>query len=121
MRGGVDHRPALAFGGGIGHAGDVCGAVTAGAIAIGLLCGDRIPDLQEAKLRARELALPFYRDFEAEFGQVDCRSLIDLDISTDEGFARYRESTLKTDRCTRYVKYAVDRLWSVHEELKCDR
>ena len=118
MNGGVDHRPALALGGGIGHAGDVCGAVSAGAIAVGLLCGDHIADLQEAKLRSRQLVLPFYRDFAAEFGHVDCRSLIDLDISSEEGFRVYLESNLKKERCTRYVTYAVYRLLPLLDEVK---
>jgi len=114
---GVDARPALVFGGGIGHAGDVCGAVSGGAIAVGQMVGDHVAELESAKVRARQLALPFYRDFEREFGHVDCRSLIDLDISTDEGFQRFKQSNLKERLCSRLVSFAVQRLLPLREQV----
>ena len=117
VRGGVDPRPALAFGGGIGHAGDACGVVTGGALAVGLLVGDHIADLQEQKLRTRQLVLPYYRDFAAAFGDVDCRALTDFDISTEEGFAQFTESTLKEDLCSNLLLFAVERLLPLREQV----
>ena len=117
MRGGIDPRPAFALGGGIGHAGDACGAITGGAIAIGLLVGDHVTDVPQAKNEARDLALAFYRDFQAQFGTVDCRPLIGLDISTDEGFQAFRASDRKEQVCTRVVTYAVRRLLPLADEF----
>lgn len=114
----MDARPALALGGGIGHAGDVCGAVNGAAVAIGQLVADHEPDLQAAKLLARQLALAYYRDFEARFGAVDCRSLIGIDISTEEGFQQYMTGTLKPERCNALVIYAVQRLLPLAEEVR---
>ncbi|MHB1134733.1 MAG: C-GCAxxG-C-C family protein [Chloroflexota bacterium] len=117
VRGGIDPRPALALGGGIGHAGDVCGAVTGGAIAIGLLVGDHVADVQQAKNKAKELALPYYRDFQAQFGTVDCCPLIGIDISTDEGFQTYKASDRKEKVCSGAVNYAVRRLLPLAEQF----
>jgi C_GCAxxG_C_C family probable redox protein len=110
VQGGVDPRPALALGGGVGGAGDVCGAVLGGSIAVGELVGDRVADLPRAKDVARDLVLPFYREFLAQFGSVDCRPLSGFDLSTNEGFAAYKASTAKDERCRKLVTYAVRRL-----------
>ena len=116
MKGGVDPRPAFALGGGVGNAGDVCGAVLGGAVAVGELVGDHVADVQKAKDRARELVLPFYRDFQAQFGSVDCRPLSGFDLSTEEGFQAYKSSTAKDERCRKLVVYAVRRLLPLAEE-----
>ncbi|MCL5109947.1 MAG: C-GCAxxG-C-C family protein [Chloroflexi bacterium] len=117
MKGGVDPRPAFALGGGVGHAGDVCGAILGGAVAVGELVGDHVADVRQAKDKARELVLPFYRDFQAEFGDVDCRPLSGFDLSTAEGFQAYRASTAKDERCRRFVIYAVRRLLPLVEQV----
>lgn len=117
MKGGIDPRPALALGGGVGGAGDVCGVVLGGAIAVGELVGDRVADVQKAKDLARDLVLPFYRDFQTEFGNVDCRPLSGFDLSTNEGFAAYKASTAKDERCRKLVIYTVRRLLPLAEQV----
>lgn len=113
VSGGIDHRPALALGGGLSRAGDVCGVITGGAVAIGLLVGDHIFDFRPAKRRAYELTRPFYRDFVAQFGHADCLSLIGMELDSEEGRRAFEESGLREVRCTRFVAFAVRRLLPV--------
>lgn len=118
VAGGVDPRAGLALGGGIGCAGDACGILTGGAVAIGLLVGDHVADLERAKALSRELALSYYRDFVKEFGHADCLSLTDIDMSTEEGRQLYKTSGCKDNRCTKYLAYAVRRLMPIRDEVK---
>lgn len=84
---------------------------------MGELVGDRVDDLQKAKDRARELVLPFYRDFKAQFGSVDCRPLSGFDLSTEEGYQAFRSSTAKDERCRGLVAYAVRRLLPLADQV----
>lgn len=113
---GVDPRPALAFGGGVGSGGDACGAVSGAAMAIGQFVGDHITDdVEKAKAKARELALAYRKDFEAEFGTVNCTPLCGFDHSTPEGRAAHKASDAKERVCTRLVVFAVKRLLPLAE------
>jgi C_GCAxxG_C_C family probable redox protein len=108
---GVDARPALALGGGVCSGTDVCGAVSGGAVAIGQFVGDHVTgDVEAAKAKARELALPYRKDFEAKFGHDDCLSLTGHDHGTAEGRAAAKASGDKDRVCVHLVVYAVRRL-----------
>jgi hypothetical protein len=80
--------------------------------------GDCEPDLQAAKLLARQLALSYYQDFAAQFGSVDCRALIGMEIASDEGLQTYMSGTIKPERCNPIVTYAVRRLLPLAEEVR---
>lgn len=118
VKGGVDPRPGLALGGGIGCAGDACGILIGGAVALGLLVGDHEADLEKAKAQSRELALAYYRDFVKEFGHADCLSLTDIDMSTEEGRRLYKTSGCKDNRCAKYLAYAVRRLMPIRDVVR---
>ena len=98
------------FGGGVGLTReDICGAVSGGVAAIGLVHGRRNPPEGERE-RAYEVTRDFVCRFRAKFGATVCRELIgDLP----------RESTPEADkkrgeRCLRYslnaAKMCVDTL-----------
>lgn len=61
------------FGGGLGYAGCICGALTGSTAVLGLLAGRT--DCQEDRLRAYKLAKEFHDRFEGNFGATCCRSL----------------------------------------------
>ncbi len=117
MSTGVDARPALALGGGIGHAGDVCGAVLGGAVAVGQLVGDHISAVDPAKTRARQIVFRYYQDFKAHFEETDCPALTGYDLTTEDGFQAFKASDCKDRLCSKFVTYAVRRLLPVYEEV----
>jgi len=81
---------ASAFGGGIGNTGAVCGAVVGAVMAIGLK--KERGDTMEDWLRIAALAQEFRRRFEAEMGDIRCRELTGLDLTTEEGMKQAMNS-----------------------------
>ena len=83
-------RIASAFAGGIGNTGAVCGAVVGAVMAIGLKQGRA--DTIEAALRNLAVTREFRRRFEAEMGDISCRELTGVDLSTEEGVKQFMDS-----------------------------
>ena len=107
---GIDSGPALGMGGGIGHTGDACGVIVGGAIAIGELVKERVPDHVEAKNTAVELAGQYYDAFKDKFGVVECINLIQMPIRTKEETEAYKASGKRQTHCEKYLEFAVDYL-----------
>jgi len=78
-------RVATAFGGGMGHRGDTCGAVTGALMAIGLKHGRVRAEDREIRDLAYSLVNRFAEEFEARHGSIVCRELLGFDLSTPEG------------------------------------
>ena len=101
-------RAATGFGGGVGHTGGACGAVSGAVLVIGLSAGSTGPGEKEAKDRTYALIREFIARFTRRNGTVSCTGLLGCDLSTDEGFARAREQNLARTLCPRYVRDAVE-------------
>ncbi len=110
---GVILRAATGFGGGVGHTGGACGAISGAVLVIGLLFGSTGPDEKEAKDRTYALTREFIARFVRKNGTGSCPGLLGCDISTDEGLARAREQNLTRTLCPCYVKDAVEILEEV--------
>ena len=81
---------ASGFAGGIGNTGAVCGAVVGGVMAIGLKLG-RAATVEEM-LQNLGVAREFRRRFEDEMGEIGCRELTGLDLTTEEGVTELMNS-----------------------------
>ncbi|MBE0531725.1 MAG: C_GCAxxG_C_C family protein [Rhodospirillales bacterium] len=107
---GIDEKTAIGagrpFAGGIGHQGNVCGALIAGAIALGFATGARAEpsNRQTAYKRTREL----FRLFSERHGNVECRLLIGIDPSTPEGEHEVHTRNIHHTHCTAFVRSAVE-------------
>ncbi|MBD3335143.1 MAG: hypothetical protein GF355_06470, partial [Candidatus Eisenbacteria bacterium] len=88
---------ATGFAGGIGNTGAVCGAVVGAVMAIGLKLGRA--DTMEGMLQNLSVAGELRRRFEAEMGDIGCRELTGLDLSTEEGVAQAMESDMSQRVC----------------------
>lgn len=106
-------RAATGFGGGVAHTNGMCGAVSGGVLAIGLLFGSTGPDEKEAKDLTYDLTREFLARFVEKNGTVSCTELLGCNLSTGEGLARAREENLTRTLCPRYVKDAVEILEEV--------
>ena len=73
-------RTATGFGGGIGHAGCVCGALAASVMVIGLLKGRTSAD--ESRVEAYNLSGEFHQRFQEKFGATCCRVLNQHEFET---------------------------------------
>lgn len=107
---GVDRSLALKitspFGGGIARTGATCGAVTGALMALGLKFGFSEADPQ-AKDRVYALAREYLRRFQEQYGAVDCRILIDADLSTPEGLQKARELDVFRTQCSQFISGSV--------------
>lgn len=99
---GLDRDLAMALGrslgGGMGHLGLVCGAVSAGMLILGL-ASDKAED--EARRRAESYqAVQALNDrFIAQRGSIQCRDLLGLNLRDPEELALARERGLFTSLC----------------------
>lgn len=75
-------RMTTGFGGGIGHAGCVCGALAASVMSLGLLKGRT--DASQSRKEAYELSEEFHRRFQEKFGATCCRALNPHEFETRE-------------------------------------
>ncbi len=66
-------KMATGFGGGLGHAGCMCGALTGSVMILGLFKGR--PDHGQAREPAYDLAQDFHNRFINAYGSTCCRSL----------------------------------------------
>ena len=109
-------RIATAFGGGLGRQGEVCGTVSGGVMAIGLVYGRDNAEQKAAKETAYYKAARFMQKFQSVNGNVRCQDLLELDIGTEGGLNMYRAQNKKGEVCMVAVSSAVRLLMEVMEE-----
>lgn len=88
---------ATGFCGGMARTAGLCGALTGGIMALGLLFGRRSPQDPQYKIYA--LTERLVHDFEKEFGSRNCSDLLGCDISTPQGEADFMRANLGKTRC----------------------
>lgn len=101
-------RVAAAFGGGMSRAGETCGAVTGGLMALGLYAGSTDPEDKAAKERTYALGQAFMARFRARFNDLDCRCLLGIDVSQPGGNQAARDQGLYTSICPGLVRGAAE-------------
>ena len=102
----IAFKIATPFGGGIGHTGSICGAVSGALIAIGLAQGTATGDKTQ-KYACYALAAAFQARFRAQHGDLTCPVLLELDISDPAQLDAAREQDLFHTRCPDFVGDAV--------------
>jgi C_GCAxxG_C_C family probable redox protein len=99
---------ALGFGGGMGHTGGTCGAVTAAYMVLGLRKG---LDLNSPKAHRDELYAQiqeFNKRFKKLHGSTNCTELLDgNNLGSPEGAANVKKKDL-SKRCPGFVADAVE-------------
>ena len=97
---------AAPFGGGFGHMGEACGAVSGALMALGLAKGNAVVD-REKKHACYHLAAEFQEKFKAEHGSVLCPKLLGLDIGDPDQLQEARNRNLFAEVCPNYIETAV--------------
>jgi C_GCAxxG_C_C family probable redox protein len=105
---GIALKISQAFGGGMGHMGQTCGAVTGAFMVIGLKYGRTRADDDEAKVKTYSLVKEFTEKFKARNGTIICRELLGCDIGTPEGERIAKEKKLFSTVCPDFVQDAVE-------------
>jgi C_GCAxxG_C_C family probable redox protein len=105
---GLDRHTALkiatSFGGGMGHIGETCGAVTGAFMLIGLKHGKTDADDNAAKEKTYCLVREFAEKFKELHGSLNCTDLIGCDLTTHEGIQDALNRNLFRTVCCKYVR-----------------
>ena len=109
---GLDKEHALkiscGFGGGMGHIGEVCGAVTGALMLIGLKYGKYKADDNKASEKTYALVKEFTENFKAKYGSIKCKDLIKYDISYKEELLKAYEAGVFGEICPEIVSDAEE-------------
>jgi C_GCAxxG_C_C family probable redox protein len=92
---------AVSFGGGIARWGEVCGAVAAGAMALGFAFGPTKGEEKDQKEKLYTRVQGMMKEFTEAFGTVRCRELIQGNLLDPEERKRFQR--VNRPRCAQYV------------------
>ncbi len=93
---------ATGFGGGIGHTGDICGAITGAVMALGIRYGRKNPQDKITRDQLYQMVEKFLQETQSVLGKVNCVDLIGVSLNTEEGLQIYRGQNLR-ERCNRII------------------
>ena len=99
----VAHRLATGLGAGLGRRQHLCGAVNGGAMALGAALGNESGADLAAKERTYAVVQTYIKTMETEFGSIDCRTLLGVDLNTPEGKAAFKERGLSASVCDKLI------------------
>lgn len=113
---GIDEQTAFkigaGLGGGVGKTQNICGAINAGAIILGLKFGNYHHDDLEAKNRLGELVGKYVADCKEELGYETCLELLKVDINNEQIKQFAKEMGLFDKVCNNAVVTAANVLES---------
>jgi C_GCAxxG_C_C family probable redox protein len=104
-------RLATGLGAGLSRRQDVCGALTGGVVACGLITGrqrasepaDRIALREETYARVQALT----RAFEERFSTLACKAMVDCDFGTPDGRQAFKNRGQMKSVCEPAVRLAM--------------
>jgi C_GCAxxG_C_C family probable redox protein len=107
---GTDEKTALrlscGLGGGMGHTGNTCGAVSGALMVIGMKYGRTELDDLASKEKTYAMAQRFIQEFLYRNHSVNCTELIGHDLSDPGELAVAREKKLFHLKCSKFVRDA---------------
>jgi C_GCAxxG_C_C family probable redox protein len=106
----MDSSPAMALNGGVAYSGGMCGPISGSAMAVGMLAERRLGDHFAAKSAARAITQGLIDAFMAEFGSLDCRDLIGMDLRAPGVHDAFIDGGSWRDVCMRQIEFAVRRM-----------
>ena len=106
---------ATGFGGGISRQGYTCGAINGVVMGLGLKYGRNNPE--DLRAKAYNRVIEFLKRFQRRFGSIHCKELSGCDLSTIEGVREFREKNVHEQRCSHYVKGAIEIFMDLTDEI----
>ena len=102
---------AAGFGAGLGGHGLVCGAISAGIMALGLKFGRN--EVKKQKMKPYWFASDLLKRFDKEFGSIMCVELTGCDLTTEEGRKKYEEEKLWKTKCGQYIESVTNTVFNI--------
>ena len=98
---------ASGFGGGMGKLQLTCGAVTGSFMVISQYNSKIYMDYKESKEKTNLMIQEFSEKFKSIHGTMDCSSLLNCDLKTEEGQNYARENNLYEKVCEKCVSDSI--------------
>jgi len=95
------------FGGGMGRLQETCGAVTGAFMVFGIYNCKKFNDNKERKSKTYEMVQRFSHKFKAIHGVMDCRTLMNCDLNTEEGMRYVVENNIHEKVCEKCIKDSI--------------
>lgn len=100
-----------AFGGGVAHQGELCGALTGALMLLGEQGAQAVAlDAEAGKKAINERAEQLIADFRAAHGSILCRELTGCDLATESGKQQFKERNVREQICAKLVADAAERV-----------
>ena len=104
------------FGAGMGRTQKTCGALTGAYMVLGLKYGKGFPD-NDSSEKVTGLIQDFTEKFKEEHEVTDCRDLLKVDLTTEEGQSSFDRKNLHNEVCSKCLKTSVSLLEEIiHRE-----
>jgi C_GCAxxG_C_C family probable redox protein len=100
-------KMATPFGGGVARWGTICGAVVGGAMGLGFCYGSTKGEEKENREKTYAKVQQMIREFEKDFGTIQCRDLIHLNLLDPADRKKFQEMNLR-QRCCQFVARSVE-------------
>ena len=107
----IDESLFTGFGGGFAGMGRVCGAVTSATAVVSYLKRDTNNPTERTK--AYDSLRSLYKDFEAEYGSLDCSDITGCDFTNPAEQQKFRDENKRVTICTPLVRYVVEQIYSL--------
>lgn len=101
---------AVAFGGGVGRQGRMCGCLSGALMVLGLKFGINSTNQINVRTDCYDLAKSFSKRFIELNGALDCRDIIKYNLDNLEERKKAQESNVFKSRCSRVVANTVELL-----------
>jgi C_GCAxxG_C_C family probable redox protein len=117
---GISEKDAIAiaagFGAGMCFQGNTCGAVTGSYMALGVLSSKKFTKTEDIKEYTYQLIGEFNKNFIDKHRTTVCNDLLGVDMSTEKGVEKAKETGLFTSKCPEYVKTAVQLIDKINKK-----
>jgi C_GCAxxG_C_C family probable redox protein len=100
-------KMATPFGGGVARWGMICGTLNGGAMVLGFSYGRTQAEEKEKREETYAKVQEMLREFEKDFGSVQCKNLIQLNLLDPADRQKYQEMKV-INRCSRFVAKSVE-------------
>jgi len=101
-------KVASGFGAGMGRLQSTCGAVTGAYMVFGVYCGNKFINNGERKEKSYAMIQDFNSRFVEKHNTTDCKTLLKVDLTTEEGQKQFRDNNLLDTVCRKCIRDSIE-------------
>ena len=98
---------ACGFGGGMGRLQGTCGAATGSFMVMGIHNCGKYTDNKERKEKTYAMVQEFSKRFQDIHGTLDCKTLLNCDLKTEEGHQYWKDNNLSEKVCEKCIADSI--------------